>query len=126
MSEIQPAAQPAVAPAAPTRRRRALSKVPESGALIVVLGALILFFSLKSPYFFNTDNFINILIASAVVGIVACTATMLLIAGQFDLSVGGATALVTAMFATSFNSHQALILAILIGLAVGVGVGSLN
>ena len=70
--------------------------------MIVVLVALIVFFSSKSPYFFNTDNFINILIASSVVGIIACPATMLLIAGQFDLSVGGATALVTVGLRQSF------------------------
>ena len=47
----------------PERSSRAC---PESAALLVVLGALIVFFSIKSPYFFNTDNFINILIASSV------------------------------------------------------------
>jgi ribose transport system permease protein len=122
-------AAPAAAPAAAPHRRRfrhVASRVPESAALIVVLAALIVFFSLKSPYFFNTDNFTNILIASSVVGIIACPATMLLIAGQFDLSVGGATALVTAMFATSFNAHDALILSVLIGIAVGLGVGCMN
>ena len=122
-------AAPAAAPAPISRGRRLrriAARVPESAALIVVLAALIVFFALKSPYFFNTDNFINILIASSVVGIIACPATMLLIAGQFDLSVGGATALVTAMFATSFNAHDALIFSILIGLLVGVGVGATN
>jgi ribose transport system permease protein len=123
-----PAAPPAAPAAIPRGRRvrRVAARVPESAALLVVLAVLILFFSLKSPYFFNTDNFINILIASSVVGIIACPATMLLIAGQFDLSVGGATALVTAMFATSFNAHDALIFSILIGLLVGVGVGATN
>lgn len=126
MTEIQQAAQPAVAPAAPGRRHSLLSKVPESAALLVVLGALILFFALKSPYFFNTDNFINILIASSIVGIVACPATMLLIAGQFDLSVGGATALVTAIFAQSFFSGHSETVSVLLAVAVGLGVGALN
>jgi ribose transport system permease protein len=86
--------------------RRVVDRIPESGALLVVLGALIVFFTIESPYFFNTDNFINILIASAVVGVVACPATMLLIAGQFDLSVGGATALVSCIFAQSLPLAQ--------------------
>ena len=131
MTDVETTAQaapPAATAAIPRGRRlrRIAARVPESAALLVVLAVLILFFSLKSPYFFNTDNFINILIASSVVGIIACPATMLLIAGQFDLSVGGATALVTAMFATSFNAHDALIFSILIGLLVGVGVGATN
>jgi len=126
--ESPSAAPPAVAPE-PLRRSRARSaaaRVPESAALIVVLAALVLFFSLKTPYFFNTDNFINILIASAVVGIIACPATMLLIAGQFDLSVGGATALVTAVFAQSFVHYRPLIVSVLLALGTGIGVGALN
>jgi ribose transport system permease protein len=128
MTDLQTAAPPAGDTGAVTTRRarKPFARVPESAALIVVLAALIVFFSLKSPYFFHTDNFINILIASSIVGIIACPATMLLIAGQFDLSVGGATALVTAVFATSFSSGHPLLVSILLSLAVGVGVGALN
>jgi ribose transport system permease protein len=128
MSEINTAAPPAIDAGRSTssRAQRLVARVPESAALIVVLIGLIVFFSIKSQYFFNRDNFINILIASAVVGIIACPATMLLIAGQFDLSVGGATALVTAVFTQSFVHGQPLIVSILIAIAVGVGVGALN
>jgi ribose transport system permease protein len=128
MSEINTAAPPAIDAGTSTssRAQRLVARVPESAALIVVLIGLIVFFSIKSQYFFNRDNFINILIASAVVGIIACPATMLLIAGQFDLSVGGATALVTAVFTQSFVHGQPLIVSILIAIAVGVGVGALN
>jgi len=100
--------------------------VPESAALIVVLAALVLFFTLKSPYFFNTANFINILIASTMLGVVAAPGTMLLVSGQFDLSVGGNTALVTTVFAEIFAHNHPLILAILAALGVGLGVGVVN
>jgi len=130
MSEPGPqvAAPPAIVPAPSGRpgMRGVLARVPEWSALIVVLAALIVFFSIKSPYFFNTDNFINILIASSIVGIIACPATMLLIAGQFDLSVGGATALVTAIFAQSFVHNQPLLVSLLVGVGTGLGVGALN
>ncbi|PWU20094.1 MAG: hypothetical protein C5B48_12935, partial [Candidatus Rokuibacteriota bacterium] len=66
----------AAQPVRRTRLRRVLTRVPDSAALIVVLLALIVFFSLKSPYFFNRENFINILIASTIVGIVSCTTTL--------------------------------------------------
>jgi ribose transport system permease protein len=123
-----PPTAPAIVGDLPRQRRirRIAARVPESAALVVVLAALVVFFSFKTQYFFNTDNFTNILIASSVVGIIACPATMLLIAGQFDLSVGGATALVTAIFATSFNAGHPLVLSVLLALAVGVGVGALN
>jgi ribose transport system permease protein len=127
MGEQQAAAPPAIDPGLSSGSGKSiLARIPESAALIVVLVALVIFFSIKTPYFFNTDNFINILIASSVVGIIACPATMLLIAGQFDLSVGGATALVTAMFAKSLTGGQPLAVSILIAVATGLAVGILN
>ncbi len=88
--EIAPAAPapPSAAPA-PTAgvRGRGLS-LPETGALLVVLVALFAYFSIASPFFLNSENLVNILQTVAVVGIIACPATLLLIAGQFDLSVG--------------------------------------
>ena len=73
--------------AIPTTRGKGLS-VPETGALLLVLAALFIYFSIASPFFLNSENLINILQNVAVVGIIACPATLLLIAGQFDLSVG--------------------------------------
>ena len=73
--------------AAPGGRGRGLS-VPETGALLIVLAALFIYFSIASRFFLNPENLINILQNVAVVGIIACPATLLLISGQFDLSVG--------------------------------------
>jgi ribose transport system permease protein len=78
------AATPAVAI---PKRGRGLS-VPETGALMVVLAGLFIYFSIASQFFLNQENLINILQNVAVVGIIACPATLLLISGQFDLSVG--------------------------------------
>lgn len=96
MTSQDPQPAPAAASATPvasgaaavaTRPGRGLS-VPETGALLFVLAALFIYFSIASPFFLNSENIINILQNVAVVGIIACPATLLLIAGQFDLSVG--------------------------------------
>ncbi len=108
------------------RARSVAARVPESAALLVVLAALVIFFTIKSPYFFNTSNFTNILIASSVVGLVACPGTMLLISGQFDLSVGGNVALVTCVFAESYTHHNPLAISLVVALGTGLGVGILN
>ena len=79
----------AAAPAIATQQRKGLS-VPETAALVIVLVGLFVVFSIASPFFLNTENIVNILQNVAVVGIVACPATLLVIAGQFDLSVGSA------------------------------------
>lgn len=112
-----PAAVPPAAPADGARRR-----IPELAALVVVLVALVIFFSVRSPYFLTGDNLLNILTAIAVTGIVAVPATMLLIAAQVDLSVGSGAAfcgIILATQAPSLGLGPALLLAVVAGIVVG-------
>lgn len=122
-------------PPVPAARNRGLS-VPETGALLVVLAALFVFFSISSEFFLNSENLINILQNVAVVGIIACPATLLLIAGQFDLSVGsgvgfaGMLMAVAALapgtggvdlpFALNLQVSSAFIVAVLGTLVIGI------
>jgi len=124
-----------VAQAAPATRGRGLS-IPETGALLVVLAALFVFFSITSPFFLNSENLVNILQNVAVVGIIACPATLLLISGQFDLSVGsgvgfaGMLMAVAALapgtggvdlpFALNLQVSSAFIVAVIGTLAIGL------
>ena len=108
--------------AVPTARRR---QVPEVAALVVVLLVLGIFFSITSPYFLNYDNFVNIVTAAAVTGIIAAPATMLLIAGQFDLSVGSAAAFCGAVLA-SLALHNDMAFAVPVAILAGIGIGILN
>ena len=64
---------------------RSRISLPETAALFVVLVGLFIFFAITSEFFFNSNNIINILQNVARAGIIACPATILLIAGQFDL-----------------------------------------
>jgi len=108
--------------AVPTARRR---QVPEVAALVVVLLVLGIFFSITSPYFLNSDNFVNIVTAAAVTGIIAAPATMLLIAGQFDLSVGSAAAFCGAVLA-SLALHNDMAFAVPVAILAGIGIGIVN
>jgi ribose transport system permease protein len=110
-------------PAAVAAGRR--RQVPETAALIVVLIALGVFFSIRSEFFLNYDNFVNILTAAAVTGIIAAPATMLLIAGQFDLSVGSAAAFCGAVLA-SLALHNDIYFSVLIAVLAGIGIGMAN
>ena len=62
--------------------------------------ALFIYFSIASQFFLNTENLINILQNVSVVGIIACPATLLLISGQFDLSVGSLAGFTAMAMAT--------------------------
>ena len=86
---------------APAKARRSRFSVPETGALVVVLVALVVFFSITSPFFLNAENLVNVFQNVAVVGIIACPATLLMIAGQFDLSVGSAVGFVSMLAAVA-------------------------
>ena len=108
------------------RVKRFLVDLPEWGVLAVVLGVLVVVFWATSPYFMRWDNLRNVLIAVATVGILACATTMLLVAGQFDLSVGAGAALVATMFAWTYSSGTPLALAVLIGVGTGLGIGLVN
>lgn len=98
---------------------------PELAALLIVLVALIVFFWLKSPYFMTKDNIINVLTAIAVTGIIAIPGTMLLIAGQVDLSVGSGAAFCGVVMAT-FAQEHVIFLAVLLAVGAGILIGLIN
>jgi len=74
--------------------RPRLGNIQESLALILVLAGLVIFFAIKAEFFWSRDNIVNILQTMAPVGIIAMPATLLLVAGQVDLSVGSGAGIV--------------------------------
>jgi ribose/xylose/arabinose/galactoside ABC-type transport system permease subunit len=59
---------------------------------LVVLGILILVMSVLSPYFLSVSNFLNILLATSVIGVLAIGATFVISSAGIDLSVGSVLA----------------------------------
>ncbi len=124
------------AAAAASPGSRTAFKVPETAALAGVLILLFVFFSITSPFFLNDKNLINILQQVARIGIVACPATLLLIAGQFDLSVGSMAAFTGMLVAVAaapvgatksdFAMGLPLETAVLIGFAGALVIGLVN
>ena len=111
-------------------RRRGFT-VPEVGALLVFLTAELVFFGIKSPYFFERENWFNILTAIAIFGIVAAPATLLLVAGQFDLSVGSGVAFIAVMMAYISGNQppsqgHSLLLGVVVAVACGLAIGVVN
>jgi ribose transport system permease protein len=107
------------------RARTVLQRLPDSAALIAFLIAEATFFSVKSQYFLSWNNVINIVTAVAVIGIVAAPGTLLMTAGQFDLSVGSVTAFTSVIVANLALSHS-LAFAVVVAVAAAIGVGALN
>jgi ribose transport system permease protein len=112
-------------PAATAAPRGMLSRLPESAALIVFLIAESVYFALRSQYFMGWDNWLNIFTAVAVIGVVAAPGTMLMTAGQIDLSVGSVTAF-TSVIIAYFSVHHGLGLSLTIAVLAAIGVGVIN
>jgi ribose transport system permease protein len=99
-------------------RSDAMQRMMAFSALIV----LFIGFSIASPYFRTFDNFVGILLATAVNGVLALGATFVIITAGIDLSVGTTmtfSAVMTGVFITNMG------LPIPIGILGGISAGSL-
>jgi ribose/xylose/arabinose/galactoside ABC-type transport system permease subunit len=94
--------------------------------LAAVYAAIIVVFALLSDVFLSTRNFLNIGVSVSILGIIAATQTMVIIARGFDLSVGSVVALAGVVTAKLLEAGQPDLVAL--GGAIGVGllVGLVN
>jgi ribose transport system permease protein len=91
------------------------------------LGALILLFSVLSPYFLSLKNFDNVFSASAVIGLLALGSTFVIASGGIDLSVASSMALSGVICATLLSQFPfSVSVALTICLCVGAACGFIN
>jgi ribose/xylose/arabinose/galactoside ABC-type transport system permease subunit len=113
-----------------------LNRVPGGGSamletILVLLCALLAF---SAPGFLTADNLLNVLRNVSMQGLIALGMTMVIIAGEIDLSVGSAVAFSGCLTAwgtgwlagLGFPMPVGVSLAALAALAAGFGVGSLS
>ncbi len=112
-----------------TWQERVKSSALREGLGLVIMYAIILVvMSLLSPYFLTQRNFLNLLLASSVIGIIAMFTTMLMVGGGLDLSVGSTVALVGVVISHgqyAFGVWGAVVLGLLVALLIGVTNGVL-
>lgn len=108
--------------------KNSLKKVSSIEFLPLVIGyvILIIFFAIKSNHFFTLNNFLNIALYAANVGILSCTMTLIIVAGHIDLSIGSVIALGGVVMGTLLNNGTPAGLAILGALAVCALTGVYN
>ena len=97
----------------------------EGVGLLVMYLLIIIVMAFLSPFFLSTRNFLNLLLASSTIGMIAIFTTMLMVGGGLDLSVGSTVALVGVVL-----SHSQYALgpwgAVVAGLGTGLIIGLLN
>ncbi|RME45423.1 MAG: ABC transporter permease [Chloroflexi bacterium] len=111
-----------------TLQERLKSSALREGAGLVAMYIIILVvLGMASPYFFTARNFINLLLASSTMGIIAMFTTMLMVGGGLDLSVGSTVALVgVAISHTQYSlgvwgaAGLGLLVSVLIGVTNGL------
>lgn len=95
------------------------------GTLLVLLGMIVLFTALLGGDFFSLNNARNILVQSTTGVVIALGLTMVLMVGEFDLSIGYIASLAcvatAALFSGSlFNQILMVILILAIGAVIGI------
>jgi ribose/xylose/arabinose/galactoside ABC-type transport system permease subunit len=94
--------------------------------LVGILALVVVVFAVLNPRFIRGTNLVYILIQNSFVIIAGCAVTLLMIAGQIDLSVGSTVCLAGMAFAYASRAGVPVGLALLVGLGVGLLVGVIN
>ncbi len=93
----------------------------EYGVLLVFV-ALFIALSIASPTFIQPANLANLLDQASTWGIVACGATLTIVSGIFDLSIGSVFAvsgIVAVLVATQMGTLAGFVAAVIVGAAMG-------
>jgi ribose transport system permease protein len=99
-------------------RSDAIQRLLAFGALIVMVAV----FSVASPNFLQFNNFVGILLATAVNGVLALGVTFVIISGGIDLSIGTVMTLSAVMTGVLITNMH---LPILVGLVGGIATGGI-
>jgi len=121
--------------AAPTRGMSLWSRLQRSAVerlhvrleSLIVLAGLCLIMSFLSPFFLSINNFLNILLATSTIGVLAIAATFVIGSGGLDLSLGsvmGLAGVVGAYAAVNFGLPAPL--AVIACLGAGAAAGHVN
>ncbi|MBC9937559.1 MULTISPECIES: ABC transporter permease [unclassified Leucobacter] len=114
------------APAPRAARRNATARLASFGTLIGLVGLIALFAILKPQAFLTPLNFSNILEQLAILAMIAAVQTVVMVVGDFDLSVGALASLTGVLTAQLLVAGLHPALAIAAGLAAGLVAGALN
>ena len=104
-----------------------LMKRPELGAIGGVVLVTLFFLFTADSAMFTLSGIMNFMTPAAQLGILGIAAAMLMIGGEFDLSIGSMVAFAGMIFgAFTVNLGLPLILAIPLTLAFAAGIGAIN
>ncbi|MBB2943943.1 ribose/xylose/arabinose/galactoside ABC-type transport system permease subunit [Actinoplanes lutulentus] len=102
-----------------------VGKIPHAGLLLVLVG-IIVFASVRTDSFLNTNNLLNVARQVSVVAVIAAGLTLLMVAGGMDFSMGGNVAVTTAVAAQMLSHGYATWLTLVTAIGLSIAVGLVN
>jgi ribose transport system permease protein len=91
----------------------------------VLLVAIVIMFSVSTPYFLTRSNLIILLTSNTALWVVAIGMTAVMVSGAVDLSVGALVAFLSILFAKLLGVHVPGVLALLVTVVAGALIGGL-
>jgi ribose transport system permease protein len=105
------------------------SKALDRFGIALALAAEVVVFAILSPYFFTTDNLLNVTLQISITSIIAAGMTFVILTGGIDLSVGSVVAFVgvigASLLKTDLPYTAAIILSLTASLLVGAASGGI-
>jgi ribose transport system permease protein len=107
-------------------RRSVGQTLLSSGTVLALVALIIFFFAMRPDVFLSFTNVRNILYQVAILAIIAGAQTIVMVVGDFDLSVAAISSLAGAVAASLMLDGLPIAAAILVALAVGTLIGLAN
>jgi ribose transport system permease protein len=130
MTAIDSPRKPAPTPTGQTvvtaRSVKLIRKISSGGTVIGLFVMIAVFISMRPEVFLTFSNLRNILDQVAILGVVAVAQTLVMVVGEFDLSVGATASLSGIVTAGALLTGTPTPLAIMMGLLIGALIGIVN
>lgn len=110
----------------PDRISRAGKTLLQGGTVVALVALIVFFFAMRPDVFLTFVNVKNILFQVSILAIIAGAQTLVMVVGDFDLSVGATSSLAGAVAASLMLTGVPIWTAILVALVVGLLVGLVN
>ena len=104
-----------------------IGRVREAG-IVLALAVVVLIVAVQEPRFLKPDNLEQILLSVSILAIVAVGQTLVVLTRNIDLSVGSMVGLAAFICADTLKSspETSVLLIVLLGMAIGAGLGVVN
>jgi len=107
-------------------RRRRMMNVIQGQGLVIVFVIVFVTMWISSPYFFNVNNLATAASTVSILGVMAVAETMVIIAGEIDVSIGSVMALTSVLIGMIVGWGVNPWIASLIAALCAAGVGLVN